>query len=232
MPIDQLQREVATVALRAAARHGFALAGGNALIAHGIVDRPTDDVNLFSNQEAGVTAATEVVQTALRAAGFRADRRDSDGGLADVFYGMADGMAEWIVTAPGGQQTMLQLAYFDRSHRPVTMDVGPVLALEDLAGSKVCALASRVEPRDYIDTAAAMRRYPVDQLIGFAKRLDPGLEDRDFANAGRSWTGCPTGVRPLRAQPSRRGPAARAVRRLAPEMTGPVSQGGRRGRLT
>ncbi len=194
MPIDELQREVATVALRAAARHGFALAGGNALIAHGIVDRPTDDVDLFSNQEAGVSAAAQVVETALRAAGLQADRQDTAGGLADVFYGMGDGMAEWIITEPGGQQTMLQLAYFDRSHRPVTMDVGPVLALEDLAGSKVCALASRVEPRDYIDTAAAMRRYPVHQLIRFAKRLDPGLEDRDFAAVGRQLDRMPDGV--------------------------------------
>ena len=194
MPIDELQHAVATVALRAAARHGFALTGGNALIAHGIVDRPTDDVDLFSNQQAGVSAAAEVVQDALRAAGFQADRQDTDRGLADVFYGMGDGIAEWIITAPGGQQTMLQLAYFDRSHRPVTMDVGPVLALEDLAGSKVCALASRVEPRDYIDTAAAMRRYPVNQLIGFAKRLDPGLEDRDFADAGRQLDRMPDGV--------------------------------------
>ncbi len=194
MPIDELQREVATVALRAAARHGFALAGGNALIAHGIVDRPTDDVDLFSNQEAGVTAATEVVEAALRAAGFLAERHDDVSDLAEVFYGMGDGMAEWIVTAPDGQQTMQQLAYFDPSHRPVTMDVGPVLALEDLAGSKVCALASRVEPRDYIDTAAAMRRYPVDQLIGFAKRLDAGLEDRDFADAGSQLDRMPDGV--------------------------------------
>jgi len=194
MPIDELQRAVATVALRAAAGHGFALAGGNALIAHGIVDRPTDDVDLFSDQEAGVSAAAEVVENALRAAGFQADRQDTDRGLSDVFYGMGDGIAEWVITAPGGQQTMLQLAYFDRSHRPVTMDVGPVLALADLAGSKVCALASRVEPRDYIDTAAAMRRYPVSQLIGFAKRLDPGLEDRDFADAGRQLDQMPDGV--------------------------------------
>ncbi len=164
------------------------------LIAHGIVDRPTDDVDLFSNQEAGVSAAAEVVQDALRAAGFLAERQDPDRGLADVFYGMGDGIAEWVITAPGGQQTMLQLAYFDRSHRPVTMDVGPVLALEDLAGSKVCALASQVEPRDYIDTAAAMRRYPVEQLIGFAKRLDHGLEDRDFADAGRQLDRMPDGV--------------------------------------
>jgi hypothetical protein len=39
MAIDELHREVAAVALRAAAEHGFALGGGNALIAHGIIDR-------------------------------------------------------------------------------------------------------------------------------------------------------------------------------------------------
>jgi hypothetical protein len=194
MPIDHLQREVARVALRAAARHGFALAGGNALIAHGIVDRPTDDVDLFSNQEAGVEAAAQAVEDALVAAGFQADRRDQSGGLADIFEGMGEGLAEWIITAPGGQQTMLQMAYFDRTRGPVTMDVGPVLDLEDLAGSKVCALASRVEPRDYVDTAAALRRYTPDQLITFARRLDPGLTRRDFADAGRQLDRMPDGV--------------------------------------
>ncbi len=194
MPIDELQRAVATIALRTAARHGFALAGGNALIAHGIVDRPTDDVNLFSDQETAVAAAAEAVEAALRAAGFQAERRDQAGGLEDIFYGMGEGLAEWIVTAPGGQQTMLQMAYFDRTRGPVTMDVGPVLDLEDLAGSKVCALASRVEPRDYIDTAAALRRYRVDQLISFARRLDPGLDDRDFADAGAQLDRMPDGV--------------------------------------
>jgi hypothetical protein len=29
---------------------------------------------------------------------------------------------------------MLQMAYFDRSQAPVDMEVGPVLALEDVAG--------------------------------------------------------------------------------------------------
>ena len=71
MPIDALQREVATIALRTAARHGFALAGGNALIAHGIIDRPTDDVDLFSNQETAVTDAAAAVEDALRAGRFR-----------------------------------------------------------------------------------------------------------------------------------------------------------------
>jgi hypothetical protein len=194
MPIDELQREVATIALRTAARHGFALAGGNALIAHGIIDRPTDDVDLFSDQETAVAAAADAVEGALRAAGFEAERRDRAAGLEDIFYGMGEGLAEWVITAPGGEQTMLQMAYFDRTRGPVTMDVGPVLDLEDLAGSKVCALASRVEPRDYVDTAAALRRYTPDQLISFARRLDPGLEDRDFADAGRQLDQMPDGV--------------------------------------
>jgi hypothetical protein len=34
MPVDEFHRDVAAVALRAAGTHGFALGGGNALIAH------------------------------------------------------------------------------------------------------------------------------------------------------------------------------------------------------
>lgn len=48
---------------------------------------------------------------------------------------------------------MLQMAYFDRDRDPVHMDIGPVLDLRDVAGGKICALAGRVEPRDYADTA-------------------------------------------------------------------------------
>jgi hypothetical protein len=89
-----------------------------------------------------------------------------------------------VVQAPDGGQTVLQLAYFDRARASVTMEVGPVLDLEDVVGGKVCALASRAEPRDYVDTAAALERYSIDQVIDFARRLDPGLDDRDFAEAG------------------------------------------------
>ena len=183
MPVSELHRRVAVIALRAAARHGFALGGGNALMAHGVIDRFTADVDLFTDREAGVAAAADAVEAALRHAGFVADRQDKADGLADIFDGMGEGLAEWIVTAPGGEQMMLQMAYFDRARRPVIMEIGPVLDLEDVVGGKACALASRVEPRDYVDTGAALERYTVEQVIGFARRLDPGLTDRDFAEA-------------------------------------------------
>ncbi len=102
---------------------------------------------------------------------------------------MGDGLAEWIVSAPDGERMMLQMAYFERRCSPVIMDIGPVLDLEDVVGGKVCALASRSYERDYVDTAAALDRYSVGQVIGFAKRLDSGLSDRDFADAGRRLDG-------------------------------------------
>lgn len=185
MPLEDLHRQVAVVALRAAAPHGFALAGGCALIVHGIIDRATEDVDLFTDHERGVEAAAGAVEDSLQAAGFQAERRDKTGGLADVFPGMGDGLAEWMITGPGGRRMLLQISYFDRSHDPVTMDVGPVLDLDDVVAGKVVALASRAAERDYVDTAAAMDcGYSISQLISLARALDPGLEERDFAEAG------------------------------------------------
>ena len=184
MPVSALHRRVAAVALAAAAVHGFALGGGNALLAHGVISRPTQDVDLFTDQEHGVQAAAGAVQAALRRAGFQAVRQGQAGGLSDMFPDIGEGLAEWIVTAAAGEQMLLQLAYFDRGRQPVVMDIGPVLDLEDAVVGKVCALASRVEPRDYADVAAALERYSPAQLIGFARRLDPGLTGEDFAYAG------------------------------------------------
>src|SRR6202011_5137660 len=73
----------------------------------------------------------------------------------------------------------------DGASRPIITESGPVMTLEDVDGGKVCALASRAEPRDYLDTAAALERYSMDQMIGFGRRLDPGLTNRGFADAGR-----------------------------------------------
>jgi len=184
--MDDLHRQVARVALDAAAGHGFALAGGNALLAYQLGNRPTQDVDLFTNRADGVEAAVGGVEGALRAAGFRIDRVDRTAGLTDVFGSeMGAGLAEWIVIGADGRRMTLQMAYFDRDREPVVTEIGPVLDLEDVLGGKTNALASRIEPRDYVDTATALERYRPAQLIGFGKRIDPGLRDQDYADAGR-----------------------------------------------
>jgi hypothetical protein len=49
--LDEFQAEVARVALQSAQRHGFALAGGNALAVHGVIVRSTEDIDLFTSRE-------------------------------------------------------------------------------------------------------------------------------------------------------------------------------------
>jgi len=110
MPVSDLHRRVASVALSVAAEQGFALGGGNALLAHGVISRPTQDVDLFTDQEHGVQAAADAVEAALRDAGFQAERQGQAGGLSEMFPDIGEGLAEWIVTAAGGEQMLLQLA--------------------------------------------------------------------------------------------------------------------------
>jgi Nucleotidyl transferase AbiEii toxin, Type IV TA system len=189
MPVSDLHRQVAAIALGVAARHGFALAGGNALMSHEVIDRPTSDVDLFTDDEHGVEAAAGDVEDALTAAGFEVDCQDKTGGLADIFPGMGEGLAEWIVTAPGGEQVQVQMSYFARARRPVVMEIGPVLDLDDVAAGKTCALAGRALPRDYIDVAALLRHYSTDGLMALARKMDPGLAPAEFADAVRRLDG-------------------------------------------
>jgi hypothetical protein len=172
MPVSKFHRQVAAIALAAAGRHGFALAGGNALMAHGIIDRPTEDVDLFTDQETGVEAAADEVEVRLRDACFEAERQDQAGGLGDIFPGMDQGLAEWIVTAPGGEQMMLQMAYFDRARGPVTMDIGPVLDLEDVLGGKVCALAPLTELTKSCLAVLGQMSVSVTTFLGYEPRGD------------------------------------------------------------
>jgi hypothetical protein len=131
---------------------------------------------------AGLVAATAAVWEVIPGpSGFQADTA----GLAEIFPDIGEGLAEWIITAPGGEQVALQMAYFDRAREPVITDIGPVLDLEDAVDGKVAALASQAYESDYLGTAAALRRYSLAELIGFARRLDPGLEGQDFADAGQ-----------------------------------------------
>jgi Nucleotidyl transferase AbiEii toxin, Type IV TA system len=53
---DPLQLEIARITLYVARQFGFALGGGVALAAHGVVDRPTEDVDIFTDVDSGSVA--------------------------------------------------------------------------------------------------------------------------------------------------------------------------------
>ena len=57
MPISDLHLQIAALALAAAGKHGFALGGGNALLAHGVISRPTQDACSPTRNTVAMTAA-------------------------------------------------------------------------------------------------------------------------------------------------------------------------------
>jgi hypothetical protein len=179
---DPFQREVAHVALAVARQHGFALAGGQALIAHGLGARPTEDIDLFTDVDGGVTAAADLVREALVAAGLDVETIPDPTELDDVFYGFEHDMTEFEVRR-GDHTVRLQLVRFERSNSPVVLDIGPVLHLDDVIGTKVAAMVTRAQPRDYIDVAAALNRYTRADLVALGRRADPALTDDEFQEA-------------------------------------------------
>jgi hypothetical protein len=179
---SKFQEEIARVALAAARDHGFALAGGNALAAHGIISRKTEDIDLFTAEAGAVQAAASLVSAALAGAGFAVKEATSTSDLAEVIYGFEQDMAEYEVSRDG-QVVQLQLVRFDRLRSPVVMDVGPVLDLADVIGQKVTAMATRGEARDYLDVAAALQQYTRTQLLEMGRRVESSLADEEFAEA-------------------------------------------------
>jgi predicted nucleotidyltransferase component of viral defense system len=178
------QTDVARLALDATREHGFALAGGHALIAHGIVSRPTEDIDLFTNEDGAVQAAAGLLARKLINAGFDVDVIPETSELGDIFYGFERDMVEFEIRKKD-ETIRLQLCRFDRSQRPTVMEIGPVLHINDVIGSKVAAMATRAEPRDFIDVAAALDRYNSQQLMELALCADPALTDEEFADAMR-----------------------------------------------
>jgi len=184
MTSEEFQTRVARLALSVAREHGFALGGGHAFIAHGLVSRPTEDVDLFTDAEGAVQQAAQTVATALASAGLTVELVPETSELGEVFYGFGDDMVEFEVRHDE-QVVRLQLVRFDRTRSPVVMDVGLVLHVDDVIGSKVVAMATRAEPRDYIDVAAVLGSYSPQQLMSLARQADPTLTDEDFADALR-----------------------------------------------
>lgn len=66
------QREVTRIALSGIAGFGFALAGSGAIREHGVIDRPTEDVDLFTTTRDPVefVRAIERVSKDLRERGY------------------------------------------------------------------------------------------------------------------------------------------------------------------
>ncbi|MFJ2021321.1 nucleotidyl transferase AbiEii/AbiGii toxin family protein [Streptomyces nodosus] len=157
------------------------LTGGYAVRAHHLVNRPSQDLDVATENPAPMSDIAAVVRAGLEARGWNVQALET-----------APLSARFTVSDPAtGQECEVDILK-EVFWRPVAQSrYGPVLAEEDVIGTKVRALADRGAPRDLIDVFAASRRWNTTDLEEFGRRHARGrfeLEDLQANLAGAEWT--------------------------------------------
>lgn len=171
-------RRLAEIGLSAISCYGFVLAGGYAISANGMGDRPSEDVDMFTNRSDPGDFASATDQ--LRAAYLNNGLQVEDIRVRPTF-------ADFHVTDPvTGEASSIQLGLDFRAYPPGTLDIGPVLDARDAVAAKMSALWSRGEARDYIDidTVIGSGRFSRDDLLAITDQFEAQPLDRRML-AGR-----------------------------------------------
>lgn len=174
-PLDQLQRDVASLLLSVIGADGFVLAGAGAIREHSLTDRQTADVDLFGpplTTPEQFATVVERVEDALVNAGYTLDRVRSFAQFARL-----------RITEDAGEVLDVDLALNWRADPPVHMAVGPVLSERDAVAGKLSAVYSRGEVRDFLDLDAirSSGRWPDDVLLALGREHDDGFDQGMFA---------------------------------------------------
>jgi hypothetical protein len=151
---------------------GFAVAGGAARIARGLIHRPTRDVDLFliDADAPGIALAVRAFETAIGSRGW-SHRRVIDQG---DFVRLAITSDQEPHHRPRPRQP--------GEEPPDATDLGPTLSSRDLAARKTLAPFGRAEARDFADVFELARSYGRGRLLGWATADDSGFDTQVFAD--------------------------------------------------
>lgn len=175
--LTALQREAARLLFGLPESAGFALAGGSALVALGVIDRPTRDLDAFiaaqhSDPPGDVNPLVRAYKSALVGHGWSVELIRRHATFAR------------LVAALDGETIEIDLAVDSPPLFPIehVNDI-PTLAAEDLAARKILAVLDRAEGRDFTDLWILAQRCGRDKCIVWAQQLDPGVTDSSIAHA-------------------------------------------------
>lgn len=157
------------------------LTGGYAVRAHRLVSRPSQDLDVATENPTPMADIAATLRVGLEARGWQVQALET-----------APLSARFTVSDPiTGQDCEVDILK-EIFWRPVVQSsYGPVLAEEDVIGTKVRALADRGAPRDLIDVYAASRRWSTADLEEFGRRHARGRFEREDLQAsltGAEWT--------------------------------------------
>lgn len=170
--LTQTQLDIATTVLEAASARGFALAGGGAMIVHGVVDRSTRDLDFFTQRAEEIRGAARQVEEHLVSAGFSVTRLMDTEGFVRMEVRRSDEICE------------VDLGH-DARRWPVAdrTPIGPTISLDELAADKTLALLGRAAARDFIDVHALDKLFGMERLCDLAADKDLGFSRRFLAEA-------------------------------------------------
>lgn len=171
--ITEFQAEVARVFFALPEADSFLLAGGLALAAHGLTDRPTQDLDAFTSRAGDVARAFEAFTRAA------AEKQWTVGVVqaSDTFVRLS---------VTGQNELIVDIALDSPPDLPPMMSIlGPTFAPMELAARKLLALFDRAMPRDFVDLFRLVQRWDRDELMSMAATIDPGFHASSFATAMR-----------------------------------------------
>ncbi len=168
--LSPTQTRVAHVFFSMPESDGFLLAGGAALLAHGLITRPTTDLDFFTAAAAGVQEAALAFAQVAAEQGWTVEiKRESQTYCHLVIY------------TP--EAVEMDLAVDAAAIRPPTLTIaGPSYDQRELAGHKVLALFGRAEVRDLTDVYDLVQRFGSTALLAEAHAIDDGFDQRVLAH--------------------------------------------------
>jgi hypothetical protein len=147
MNLNALHRRLLQDVLEVGNAFPFVITGGYAVQAHGLVDRLSRDIDVATNSTIPMASLADHLVAELTARGW----------VVRVI-GVDPVSARFMVTDSGtGEDCEVDILKEGFNGPPEATPYGPVLALDDVIGTKVRALADRGYPRDLIDIHAASR---------------------------------------------------------------------------
>jgi len=167
--LTAFQTSIAHLFFGIARSKGYLLGGGGALLAHGLTNRPTQDLDFVGSTNTEL-ADSVAEQFALAA--------ESSGiGVQTIQQG--DTFTRLLVTA----ETQLVVDFAIDALPildPVVTAAGPTFAPEELAARKLTALFGRAEARDFTDVYLLCKVFRRELLIERAKEIDLGFNEADL----------------------------------------------------
>ncbi|WP_051209457.1 nucleotidyl transferase AbiEii/AbiGii toxin family protein [Propionicicella superfundia] len=170
--MKEIHERLARIGLREAEEYGFVLAGGYAISANGMGDRPSMDVDLFTDrfEPDRFAEAAQRVRAALGEAGFDVEDKTVGRTFVDMH----------VVDRATGESSDIQLGANYREFPPARIEIGPVLDVRDAVAGKMSALWSRGEVRDFIDidTVVTSGRFTRAEVLAIGDQQEALPMDR------------------------------------------------------